>query len=82
MVFPSVEESIAAWVKLDGCTGEAQVEEQGAVTHTAYASCKADTAVELYAIEGLDHSLAAAGCVAGIGKDLGFLRRPSEAVES
>jgi polyhydroxybutyrate depolymerase len=55
MVFPSVEESIAAWVRLDGCSDEALVDEQGAVTHTAYASCKAGTAVELYAIEGLGH---------------------------
>jgi polyhydroxybutyrate depolymerase len=55
MIFPSVEESIAAWVKLDGCTGDAQVEEQGGVTHTAYASCKAGTTVELYTIEGLGH---------------------------
>jgi polyhydroxybutyrate depolymerase len=55
MVFPSVDESIAAWVKLDGCSDEKQVEVQGTVTHTAYASCQAGTAVELYAIAGLDH---------------------------
>jgi polyhydroxybutyrate depolymerase len=55
LVFPSVDESIAAWAKLDGCTGEAQVEMLGSVTHTAYISCKAGTAVELYAIEGLGH---------------------------
>ena len=78
MVFPSVAESIAAWVKLDGCTGDAQVEEQGIVTHTAYASCKAGTAVELYAIDGIRSQLAAAGCVAGLGDDLGVLRRPSK----
>ena len=56
MTFPSVAESIAAWVKLDGCTADAQVDEQGVVTHTAYASCKGGAAVELYAIEELDHS--------------------------
>jgi polyhydroxybutyrate depolymerase len=56
MVFPSVEESISAWAKLDGCSVGAQVEKQGTVTHTIYASCKAGTVVELYAIEGLDHS--------------------------
>jgi len=55
MTFPSVAESIAAWVKLDGCSGEAQVDEQGGVTHSAYASCKDNTAVELYAIDGLGH---------------------------
>jgi polyhydroxybutyrate depolymerase len=53
--FPSATYSIDAWVKLDSCTGEAQVDEQGAVTHTAYTSCKAGAAVELYAIEGLAH---------------------------
>jgi len=56
LVFPSADESIAAWVKLDGCTGAAQVDEQGIVTHTTYASCKDNTAVELYAIDGLDHT--------------------------
>jgi polyhydroxybutyrate depolymerase len=56
MVFPSAEESIAAWVELDGCSGEARVNEQGIVMHTAYASCKDNTAVELYAIEGLAHT--------------------------
>jgi len=55
MVFPSVDASIAAWVKLDGCTGQVKVEEQGIVTHTAYASCKKGTVVELYAIDGLVH---------------------------
>ncbi len=55
VTFPSAMFSIEAWVKLDGCTGEAQVDTQGAATHTAYASCKSGAAVELYAIEGLAH---------------------------
>jgi polyhydroxybutyrate depolymerase len=55
MVFPSVDDSIVSWVKLDGCSGEAKVEQQGVVTHTAYTACQAGTAVELYAIDGLAH---------------------------
>ncbi len=51
-----VEQGIAAWAQLDGCSGAPQVEKQGVVTHTAYASCRAGTAVELYAIEGWSHS--------------------------
>jgi polyhydroxybutyrate depolymerase len=56
MAFPSAEESIAAWVKLDGCSGEAQVGKQGIVTHTSYATCQVGSAVELYAIDGLGHT--------------------------
>lgn len=55
MIFPSVEEGLAAWAKFDGCAEAAQVELQGAVTYTAYASCQAGTAVELYTIGGLGH---------------------------
>ena len=48
---PPVEQMIATWVQLDGCTGSAQVEQQGSIiTHTSYASCQADAAVELYTI--------------------------------
>jgi polyhydroxybutyrate depolymerase len=55
LVFPPVQQGITAWVQLDGCTGAAQVEKQGMVTHTSYASCRAGSAVELYTIDGLDH---------------------------
>ncbi|MGD0574968.1 MAG: PHB depolymerase family esterase [Anaerolineales bacterium] len=48
VIFPPVEQGIAAWVHADGCTGSAQVKKQGAVTHTVFASCRAGTAVELY----------------------------------
>jgi polyhydroxybutyrate depolymerase len=51
----SVEQGIANWVQLDGCTGAAQVEKQGLATHTAYSSCREGTAVELYSIEGWGH---------------------------
>jgi polyhydroxybutyrate depolymerase len=52
IVFPPVEQVIATWVELDGCSGEAKVDKQGTVTHTAYDNCKNGSAVELYAIEG------------------------------
>jgi len=54
--WPAVEPGIATWVKLDGCTGAAQVEtQQSIITHTVYASCRAGTAVELYTVGGADH---------------------------
>ncbi|MGA2490269.1 MAG: PHB depolymerase family esterase [Anaerolineales bacterium] len=56
VIYPPVEQAIATWVKLDGCTGNAQVEKQGIVTHTVHASCKAGTAVEQYVIEGGSHT--------------------------
>lgn len=56
LVVPSVEQGIATWAQLDGCKGVAQVEKQGTVTHTIYASCQAGTAVELYAIKGWGHA--------------------------
>ena len=60
VVVPPVEQTIATWVQLNGCTGEAQVEKQGHITHTVYGSCKAGSAVELYAIEGGGHQMYAA----------------------
>ena len=55
IIMPSVEQAVATWAQLDGCSGTAQVEKQGIITHTVYSSCKAGTAVELYAIEGGPH---------------------------
>ncbi len=52
---PPVEQTIATWVQLDGCAGEAQVEKQGKITHTTYDSCNAGTSVELDALEGGGH---------------------------
>jgi polyhydroxybutyrate depolymerase len=54
--FPPVEESLAAWTALDGCSGSPQVEVEGIVTHTTYGNCQAGTAVELYTIDGMGHS--------------------------
>jgi polyhydroxybutyrate depolymerase len=55
-VFPPVEQEIATWAQLDGCTGSAQVEKQGMTTHTIYASCKAGSAVELYTLDALGNN--------------------------
>jgi polyhydroxybutyrate depolymerase len=54
--YPPVESGIAAWVEFSGCTGSAEVESlSDQVTRTAYASCEAGTAVELYTIESGEH---------------------------
>lgn len=58
LVFPPVEQGITTWTELDGCSASVEVEKQGLAMHTVYASCQGGTAVELYAIEGLDHSWA------------------------
>ena len=53
---PSVEQGIATWVQLDGCSRAAQVEQQeGGITHTAYTSCQSGSAVELYTVQVLGH---------------------------
>ncbi len=58
LVFPQVKDSIATWVRLDGCTGGPQVETlKDVITHTVYAACQGGTAVELYAIEYLEHDV-------------------------
>jgi len=57
-IFPPVKDSIATWVRLDGCTGAPQVETlKNVITHTVYTGCRGGTAVELYAIEYLDHDV-------------------------
>ncbi len=54
--FPSVGESIAAWVKINGCDDAPQIEEGSVSTHTVYSSCQDNSAVELYAVNGIGHS--------------------------
>ena len=58
VVFPAVEQGLAAWAQLDGCGASPQVEEQlqGMVTHTAYAGCQAGSAVELYTFKNGGHT--------------------------
>lgn len=54
--FPPVQESIAAWVKLDACLDSPQVEQAEIITHTTYSGCAPGAAVELYALDGMGHS--------------------------
>jgi polyhydroxybutyrate depolymerase len=55
--FPPVEQGIATWVQLDGCTGTAKSEKQGTVgTLTAYTTCKAGSAVDLYTLDALGNN--------------------------
>jgi polyhydroxybutyrate depolymerase len=56
VVFPAVEQGIATWAQLDGCTGAAQVETQGAITHHIYTACKAGTGVELFTLDRGGHA--------------------------
>ena len=51
---PPVEKTIATWVKLDGCTSSPIVDNPvKGIKHSAYTSCQAGTAVELYTVEGV-----------------------------
>ena len=43
-------------MKFDGCTGSPQVDQTNIYTHTAYTSCDAGSAVELYAVKGIGHA--------------------------
>jgi polyhydroxybutyrate depolymerase len=54
--FTPVEEGITFWAEQNGCPAETQVEQNGAITHTVYAPCRNDTAVELYAVAGTGHT--------------------------
>ena len=53
---PPVEELIHTWAQLEDCTDSPQVDKENIITHTHYTSCKAGTAVELYAIEEGEHA--------------------------
>ena len=55
-VFDSVQQSIAAWVQLDGCPSTPDVEKNNLTTHTTYSPCKNGTAVELYTLQGIGHT--------------------------
>jgi len=58
LIFAPMKDTIATWVRLDGCTGAPQVETlKNVITHTVYAGCRGGTAVELYAIEYLGHDI-------------------------
>lgn len=51
---PPVEKVIATWVELNGCTGSPTIDNPvKTIKHSAYTSCEAGTAVELYTVEGV-----------------------------
>lgn len=54
-----VEDGINAWVRFDNCTDPTQIEKvenvAGVMTHTAYTGCQANSAIELYTIDGGGH---------------------------
>lgn len=52
---PPVEELFHTWAQLNDCADPPQIKKEEIITHTSYASCKAGTVVELYAIEGGQH---------------------------
>ena len=54
--FPPVEQSIATWVNLDGCSNVPTTDQTGLLTHTTYGSCKGGSAVELYTIDRVGHT--------------------------
>lgn len=56
MMLPPAEPGIKRWTQWNACSDLPDVNTSGAITHTVYSGCKLDTAVELYTIEGLQHS--------------------------
>jgi polyhydroxybutyrate depolymerase len=54
--FPPVEQSIATWVKLDGCSDVENVEQNGVISHTTYGKCVPGVAVEVYTVSGNGHT--------------------------
>ena len=55
VTFASAQRSLTAWRGYDGCPADAQVQQDGPVTHSAWAPCAAGTAVELYTVDGGGH---------------------------
>jgi polyhydroxybutyrate depolymerase len=56
--FPSTEEDIINWTQMNECTEPSTTEKllNDTITHTAYKSCKNNTAVELYTFETGGHT--------------------------
>lgn len=53
--FPPVRQGLDAWAQADGCTGTPESQVDGAITHITY-PCPADTAIELYTLDGMEHA--------------------------
>jgi polyhydroxybutyrate depolymerase len=56
LTFPPVEQNLADWAKLDGCSATPTTDQVGVATHTVYSKCKNGTAVELYTIDALGNN--------------------------
>jgi polyhydroxybutyrate depolymerase len=54
-VFSPAREVVAKWAERNGCSDDAQAEEDGLVTRTVYAGCPAGIDVEIYALAGIPH---------------------------
>lgn len=55
VTFAGAQRSLTEWRGYDGCPADAQVAQDGPVTHSTWASCAAGTTVELYAVDGGGH---------------------------
>jgi polyhydroxybutyrate depolymerase len=53
--YPSVQQVIATWVGIDGCSGDPQINRDGLITRTVYAECKGGTGIELDTMAGIGH---------------------------
>ena len=54
---PPVEEIMSSWMEINGCTGSPTVDNPiEIIEHTAYTSCQAGSAVELYTVEAGGHA--------------------------
>ncbi|HTX93081.1 MAG TPA: PHB depolymerase family esterase [Anaerolineales bacterium] len=51
--FLPVEQTLADWARLDGCSATPTTDQVGVAVHTVYPKCKNGTSVELYTIDAL-----------------------------
>ena len=73
--YPAVAESLALWVRADGCTAEPERSEAAPHVHlTDYRPCRAGTEVAYYLIDGGGHSWPGGERMAG------FLDAPSQSI--
>jgi polyhydroxybutyrate depolymerase len=56
VAFTSVEQTLAFWVRHNGCDPTPRTAERGNLRHTVYEGCQADAAVELYTVLGGGHA--------------------------
>lgn len=56
IIFEPVKDTIAFWVKQDGCPAQPETSTTGSIRHDVYAPCSEGSAVELYTIIGGEHA--------------------------